>query len=35
MSISIPENKRIGTLTERQRAIVASTLSGERSLAYA
>mgnify|MGYP003575844878 CR=1 FL=1 len=30
-SISIPENKRVGTLTERQRAIVASTLAGEQS----
>jgi hypothetical protein len=29
-SIAIPENKRVGTLTERQRAIVAATLSGER-----
>ena len=30
-SIAIPENKRVGTLTERQRAIVAATLSGDRS----
>lgn len=26
MSLGIPENKRIGTLTQRQRAIVAATL---------
>jgi hypothetical protein len=30
-TISIPENKRVGTFTERQRAIVAATLAGERS----
>ncbi len=30
-SIAIPENKRVGTLTERQRAVVAATLSGDRS----
>ncbi len=30
-SIAIPENKRVGTLTERQRAIVASSLSGRPS----
>jgi hypothetical protein len=35
MSISIPENKRVGTLTERQRAIVATTLAGERSSEHA
>lgn len=35
MSISIPENKRVGTLTERQRSIVASTLAGERSVEHA
>jgi hypothetical protein len=29
-SIGIPENKRVGTLTERQRAIVASVLAGGR-----
>ena len=34
-SIGIPENKRVGTLTERQRAIVAATLeSGDRPVAH-
>jgi hypothetical protein len=27
-AIGVPENKRVGTLTERQRAIVAATLEG-------
>ena len=28
MALGIPENKRVGTLTERQRALLASTLEG-------
>jgi hypothetical protein len=28
MSVGMPENKRVGTLTERQRAILASILEG-------
>ena len=30
LSIAIPENKEIGTLTERQRLALAATLSPER-----
>jgi hypothetical protein len=30
-SIGIPENKRLGTLTERQRAILAAMLTGDGS----
>ncbi len=29
LSLGIPENKRLGTLTERQRAILAATLTGD------
>jgi hypothetical protein len=32
MSLGIPENKRIGTLTQRQRAILAATLDETRSV---
>jgi hypothetical protein len=35
MAISIPENKRVGTLTERQRAIIVATLSGQPNLSIA
>jgi len=30
-TVAIPENKRVGTLTERQRALLAARLAGGRS----